>query len=279
MRGSCDQIEHVIYNKGLDGFKGENYAINEFATPAIEYITELIIDETFDISDLNDEEAGRLALPITLSEIAIVDVNNLPEKTAQLLEWPIGTPTEHLKIAVNNVMQNENLNGKSPQEWIGEIVWEEYRTKGDLYYSAVSDGRLTNSQSWSISLEYYKEIVDTLLREDDLTIFIQSCGAVSTKNTDLLEPIVWMTEQSMPYYSILLGRSMGRVVKLYKAPCPSGIGTIYIENFTRTRDGIYIGLWTDLKIFLKDYEDSVITPWLEERQRDGTWIYVVWIKH
>ncbi|RLE71404.1 MAG: hypothetical protein DRJ37_05050 [Thermoprotei archaeon] len=100
---AIEQIEIVIYGKGFDKVKGEEYVYEMVLKPHIEFL-------------MKQRELGRIDKPDGEIDILHIQLFHIDIKTGENY-W--NAPLEKkLEIAIKNVMPDES--GKSPEEWLAD---------------------------------------------------------------------------------------------------------------------------------------------------------------
>jgi len=268
LTGGAEQVDCLLYDRGLAGNNNktqEELAWNKFAIPAIDYIVKLVNNGNFTVNGFSREEARRLLLPIELTEMDI--------KTGEQYE-------SSLPLGIKNVTPDSDLNGTSPQEWLGKTVYRIYNEKGARYERAIFLGNRTWGGNYPLCEQSHKEKVKFLLENgDDISVFIYgNAGLDYYKNgpdgSVIVPPIVVVKEQHTPHYMVLVGRPMGRVVVPHSAKYLPPSKESHSESIVRTKNGDYMGLWADLDAYFSDCANASAQPTLERRTPDGHYIKV-----
>ncbi|RLI80105.1 hypothetical protein DRP04_08540, partial [Archaeoglobales archaeon] len=110
-RTAIEQVEIVIYGKGFDKVKGEEYVYAMVLKPHIEFL-------------MKQRELGRIDKPDGGIDIITIYLFRCDIRTG---EWYGGYSPEQiakmLEIAVKNVNPDES--GKSPEEWLADNFWND----------------------------------------------------------------------------------------------------------------------------------------------------------
>jgi hypothetical protein len=263
------QIDSVIYSRGVHEVRGETYVWEKGIRPAI-----LFVDKLEDAGEINcldyddwewyssdlisiDECIGQILLPM---ELAMYKIDTG--------EGWFGSPRSALEIMVYNLTPNEKLGGRTPQEWQRDVLLESLEKRDEWYKEALDCGLgWTPSSVWPNSGTYFDEICEELRERDMLPILIRGYPhSFRVYRFMELDPDSQFTGADYPFYSVLIGRCLGRVVfvvgTLYPRP-PGAKGELWHEEAAiLTPYGKHEWLvpygfcfYMSREAFLKDYED------------------------
>jgi hypothetical protein len=227
---SVNQIDALAYSKlygedqALYEVKGEDYLWSEGIRPAILFIDKLEDVGEIDCLDYDDWEwytsdliskgecVGQILLPFELVRIKIDtgDVNYVWEGPEALLQY-----------LIHNVTSKEELGGRSPQEWLRDILVESMEKRDECYEEALWYGKEFGPFSvWQNSTEYFKQMCEEFEEKDLLPILIRGYPS-GIRECHMPEPSERFGEPAYPMYSILVGRCLGRAVFEVDVPYPS----------------------------------------------------------
>lgn len=258
----------------------DEYAMEKFVIPAIGYIVRLQDEGMIDalnglgIPDAALEAEGirQILLPIELREVNILTGERLNILTGERHMRP------DIETGIYNVTFDESL-GKSPQEWLGEIAVRDYNDKNLVVWEWIKEypAEYGPRGPWSNSAKVYAEYLKSV---DDLVLFIRDYPTY-LRGPPSNNLVPELTEQTAPYYSVLLGRGFGEAVfdVIAKYPTDAAGKFKHSEAFILTKNTsdswllpYRFGFWLERQAFIDDYKDKPYnTPHAEVRRANGTY--------
>ncbi|OYT26257.1 MAG: hypothetical protein B6U95_07660 [Thermofilum sp. ex4484_82] len=227
-RTAIEQVEIVIYGKGFDKVKGEEYVYAMVLKPHIEFL-------------MKQRELGRIDKPDGEIDVLTFYLFRCDIKTG---EWYGGDSPEQiakmLEIAVKNVTPDES--GKSPEEWLTDNFWNDLNDKESVirpgqpgfpdvmkkYDFIINEAYLIGvglKITWKKCAEQYKLNLDYIREKyGDKIVFLIGYPIYLTdseKEGPNL-PYVGISGQAIPYYTALLGLLVGEKTRPVGAIYPQG---------------------------------------------------------
>ena len=244
------RIKTDLYDNGLA--VNENEAWEKYIGPAVKFATPDIC--IIDVSKYTESDIGQIVLPRELRRIRIMQPYG-PNNAVGVTDVNIEN-AKSLQIGIENVSYDPNL-GKSPEQWLRDVMKGEYEKKGARYRRALFAASAPIG-NWPNSLKWYQQEFDKLRTVDGEALFILGDGAISQlyigdPPEDRIKPIVLMSGQMRPYFSILIGSTVfSRPVYLETANYPQ-TDKSHDQPAVVLKDGRLFSLWTDRLVFESDY--------------------------
>jgi len=266
---TVDAIYNVIYkNNLLSGYNETDVWLNGIV-PAVKYVISLE-----DSGKINILKVGPQSGNFTLDNL-LLQQEIFPKELTMVNMTSGSRNIENSNILIYNVTPNNNLNGTSPQEYMGKIYRNDYTSKGTAYIEAmasagVNGGGFLPSRVWVNSYESYQKLLSKLISEgEDIPAFIKGWPFYA-----IIHGIAPQgTEQGSPYVSVLIGREFGYPTVIYTADYPAVNAThsgIHTEPGTwYPKDKSFFTFWCDIEAFIKDYKNSSIKPGLYRSWNSG----------
>ncbi len=260
-RAAAIQVE----SQGLIG------VLDKYVYPAVELPVKLQVDRKIDalngfgIPDkaLEDEAIGQVLLPVELREVNI--------------RTGVRT-TANLETGIYNVSLDKDL-GKSPQEWLREMAVRDYGDKTHVVWKWINEfpADYGPRDVWTNSWQAYSKAVKTI---DNLLLFIREYP-IFLRGPPSGNLVPQLTEQTQPYYSVLLGRLFSKAVfdVVAKYPTDASGRFTHSEPFilmVNSSEDLLLpyrfGFWLKKQPFVDDYKGKPYsTPYAEVRRSSGTY--------
>gem|GEM_PF-2154879 len=269
IQASAFAVDNVVYKNNFDKVKGDDYIWQYGIRSAIAYVINLQNSGKIDV--LNGLNMQNKTLQRLFLEKAILPV----ELTTQNITSG-GHTDPSFDVFIYNVTPNANLNGSQPQEWLGNILRKSIADKDELYDLAMYFAYMHHPYvPWPNSGNAYKALFNTAKNVDELSLYV--IGIPDALRYPNPKPVVpEITEASVPYYSVLVGRELGYPTVVYTAPYPDGKGFEHDEaGVWSDKMNSIVVYWCDIPAFIADYQNSPIEPNLKRSWNFGEYEIIV----
>jgi hypothetical protein len=276
------QVADTIYfaewadglNFSISNLNGKDYVWNGLVLPYCKWRFERLENKSFESLDYKFKE-GELAKLAKWADASVVDA------AARSL-YPFEELMDHdllgfdptrffhdrkflqaLERGVRNMSFNSTINN-SHFGYIYDLLKSDMKEKNQRYVEAYSgfwscpphDIWINSSSFWKMKVgEYYQRTPESqaLIEKDPETTIIRGYPAALSICDIPVNSHFYLSGQSDPYVSKIIGAMLNRAVVVLCAPYPTSPDGTHDEPFTVGKDGKLIGFWYKLDKFLDDY--------------------------